>query len=40
MKSGPKSDLGPTRKSGKLFFLEDKRLSLGRQGEKDKEIGG
>jgi hypothetical protein len=33
-KSGPKSDLGPTRKSGKLLFLEDKRLSLGRRGRK------
>jgi len=39
-KRGPKSDLGQTRKSGKLLFLEDKRLSLGRQGEEDKEIGG
>jgi len=39
-KSGPKSDLGPTRQSGKLLVLRDKRLSLGRRGEKDKGIGG
>jgi hypothetical protein len=31
--SGPKSNSGPTKKSGKLLSLEDKRLSLARQGE-------
>jgi len=34
------NDLGPTGKSRKLLFLENKRLSLGRPGLRDKEIGG
>jgi hypothetical protein len=38
--SGQESDLGPMMKSGKLVFLGKKTLSLGRQGVKDKEIGG